>query len=342
MPAASSSASTSSSGSSRSASSASAELVELGVQRVGQLDDRAGAQRSPLRARGFGLLAVVESDSWPFPGCSRRAARGAGSAAPGRRGRRYAGRAAPGRRRARCRRPAPRASSRGRARVQRRLEVVAGLGHGLVGQPRGQRRLVVRRRAPHVDVRAAPATAGRRPRDGSPPGDPLDVAARPGAQPPHASPTRLPRGRARPARPAPCPARARRPRPRSPPRPPARRCVSVANSRSRSTRNSSSSNSRCTASRSHGRTTRSSGVAVDLDVADQLGELAVEQHVRRGSRAARRRPCPSPRRPGRPGRRASRTRGSTSPPSSPPRRGCRAGCPTGRRAAPRSPGTGRA
>ena len=66
-----------------------------------------------------------------------------------------------------------------------------------------------------------------------------------------------------------------------------------ANSRSRSTRNCRASNTWCTSSRSQ----RATGQVVGRRPAastsrDQLGERAVAQHVGRGSRAARRRPCP--------------------------------------------------
>ena len=76
-------------------------VVELGVERVGQVERRRAPAASRSRSRGVvadaveGELAVV--------GRPRLAARAAGSAARGRRGRRSAGRAGPGRRRARCR-----------------------------------------------------------------------------------------------------------------------------------------------------------------------------------------------------------------------------------------------
>ena len=179
-------------------------------------------------------------------------------------------------------------------RVDRRLELVADLGRGRVGEPRGQRRLVVgigadRRRPPRPRRRPRPAP-GR-----------VHIAAvrRPGAADDQPDPAgaACASSQARTARPAPA---GRRP-PRSP------RCsgscagTKVSNSRSRSTRNCRSSKMRCTASRSYGWTARSvPGPSVERHVADQLGEPAVHQHVRQVPRAARRRPCPGPRRPGRP------------------------------------------
>ena len=200
-----------------------------------------------------------------------------------------------------------RSQPRPRSAVQRGLDVVRGLGHGRVGQPLPQRRLVVRGERAHVDVprlrppRRTPRRArlqrrlacgqrdARRGR-GRPRGQPTPWKARPTRRPSRAcasSHARTVPGAIAP----PCTSK--------PSSASGSALVSVANSRSRSTRNSSSSNSRCTASRSHGRATRSSGAASSGDVPDQLGELPVEQHAARGAPAGRRPPCPSPRPPGR-------------------------------------------
>ncbi len=55
--------------------------------------------------------------------------------------------------------------------------------------------------------------------------------------------------------------------------------VSVSNSRSRSTRNSRPSKSVCTSCRSHGRSARSAGAELEVEVADQRVELPVADHV---------------------------------------------------------------
>jgi hypothetical protein len=109
------------------------------------------------------------------PARSRPAAHGAGTAGPDRPGRSCVARAGRG-------------TPAGPQTVQRRLDVVRGLGHGLVGEPVAQRRLVVRQQRAHVQVRrlrgagrrsGCPGLQGRLARGQR---DPVDVAAGPRAQ----------------------------------------------------------------------------------------------------------------------------------------------------------------
>ena len=153
-------------------------------------------------------------------------------------------------------------------RVQRGFDVVRGLRHGGIGEPLPQRRLVIRGERGDLDVarlRHARRCAGRPRLDRRLAGGKADAgevgeAALP-VTPWKASPTRRPSRACSSSHARSAPSGIAPPCTSMPPSASGSALCSVANSRSRRTRNSSSSKRRCTASRFHGRTTRSAGSA---------------------------------------------------------------------------------